>query len=119
MVDASSPRWIGISLPTDIVLVGYLILEDFIPLKEHIGKGTQPLTPDPGPTSIGSKMVTTILPIHAPTHVRMARNGNVMVISMDYGTTTTSWKVTAMSGNGCRRLMLHRTVPTPEATGTC
>ena len=44
--------------------------------------------------------LTTILPIHAPTHVGMARNGNVMVISMDYATTTTSWKITGMSGNG-------------------
>ncbi len=36
MVDPSSPQWIGISLPTDMILEGYLVLEDFIPVKEYI-----------------------------------------------------------------------------------
>jgi hypothetical protein len=36
MIDPSSPRWSRISLPTDMVLEGYLVLEDFIPVKEYI-----------------------------------------------------------------------------------
>ena len=36
MVDTSSPNYIGINLPADMILDGYLILEDFIPFKEHI-----------------------------------------------------------------------------------
>lgn len=36
MVDPSSPNWIGINLPTDMILEGYLVLEDFIPVKEYI-----------------------------------------------------------------------------------
>jgi hypothetical protein len=31
-----SPQWIGIDLPTDMILEGYLVLEDFIPVKEYI-----------------------------------------------------------------------------------
>jgi hypothetical protein len=36
MVDPASPQWVGISLPTDMILEGYLVLEDFIPVKEYI-----------------------------------------------------------------------------------
>jgi hypothetical protein len=36
MVDPTSPHWIGISLPTDMILEGYLVLEDFIPVKEYL-----------------------------------------------------------------------------------
>lgn len=36
MVDPSSPQWLGINLPTDMILEGYLVLEDFIPVKDYI-----------------------------------------------------------------------------------
>ncbi|MCL6547115.1 MAG: hypothetical protein K6T61_18020 [Bryobacteraceae bacterium] len=36
MVDPSSRNWIGINLPTDMVLEGYMVLEDFIPVKRYI-----------------------------------------------------------------------------------
>ena len=36
MVNPSSPHWIGISLPTDMILEGYLVLEDFIPVKDYV-----------------------------------------------------------------------------------
>jgi hypothetical protein len=35
MVDPASPNWIGISLPTEMVLEGYLVFEDFLPVKEY------------------------------------------------------------------------------------
>ena len=35
MVDPASPTWIGISLPTEMVLEGYLVFEDFLPVKEY------------------------------------------------------------------------------------
>jgi len=37
MVDPTASSWIGISLPTDMILEGYLVLEDFIPVKEYLG----------------------------------------------------------------------------------
>jgi hypothetical protein len=36
MVDPASPNWLGINLPTDMVLEGYMVLEDFIPVKRYI-----------------------------------------------------------------------------------
>jgi hypothetical protein len=36
MVDPGSPNWIGINLPTDMVLAGYLVFEDFLPIKEYV-----------------------------------------------------------------------------------
>ena len=47
MVDPSSPPWIGISLPTDMVLAGYLVLEDFIKVKEYVEANYDPATFDP------------------------------------------------------------------------
>lgn len=35
MVDPASPTWIGISLPTEMVLEGYIVFEDFLPVKEY------------------------------------------------------------------------------------
>jgi hypothetical protein len=35
-VDPSSPNWVGINLPTDMVLEGYMVLEDFIPVKRYV-----------------------------------------------------------------------------------
>lgn len=35
MVDPASPNWIGINLPTDMVLEGYLVFEDFLPVKDY------------------------------------------------------------------------------------
>jgi hypothetical protein len=34
-VDTASPNWIGINLPTDMVLEGYLVFEDFLPVKKY------------------------------------------------------------------------------------
>jgi hypothetical protein len=36
MVDTSAPQWKGINLPADMIFEGYLVLEDFIPVKEYI-----------------------------------------------------------------------------------
>lgn len=36
MVDPASPGWIGISLPSEMILGGFLVLEDFIPVKQYI-----------------------------------------------------------------------------------
>jgi hypothetical protein len=36
MVDTASPLWSGISLPTNMILEGYLVLEDFIQVKDYI-----------------------------------------------------------------------------------
>lgn len=35
MVDPASPNWIGINLPTDMVLEGFLVFEDFLPVKQY------------------------------------------------------------------------------------
>lgn len=35
MVDPASASWIGIKLPTDMVLEGYLVFEDFLPIKRY------------------------------------------------------------------------------------
>lgn len=43
MVDPSSPSWIGISLPTEMVLEGYLVFEDFLPVKEYFESNYQEL----------------------------------------------------------------------------
>ena len=47
MVDPSSSQWIGISLPTDMILEGYLVLEDFIPVKDYVESYYDPSTFDP------------------------------------------------------------------------
>lgn len=47
MVDPASPHWIGIKLPTDMVLEGYLVLEDFIPVKEYLEAYYDPSSLDP------------------------------------------------------------------------
>jgi hypothetical protein len=47
MVDPSSPSWIGISLPTEMVLEGYLVFEDFLPVKEYFESNYDPSSLDP------------------------------------------------------------------------
>ncbi len=47
MVDPASPTWIGISLPTEMVLEGYLVFEDFLPVKEYFESHYDPGSLDP------------------------------------------------------------------------
>jgi hypothetical protein len=47
MVDPASPHWIGIDLPADMILSGCLVLEDFIPVKEHIERFYDPTSLQP------------------------------------------------------------------------
>lgn len=47
MVDPASPNWIGIDLPTDMVLEGYLIFEDFLPVKKYFEALYEPETLEP------------------------------------------------------------------------
>jgi len=47
MVDPSSPTWIGISLPTEMVLEGYMVFEDFLPVKEYFESHYDPENLDP------------------------------------------------------------------------
>jgi hypothetical protein len=47
MVDPASPTWIGISLPTEMVLEGYLVFEDFLPVKEYFESHYDPDSLDP------------------------------------------------------------------------
>jgi hypothetical protein len=44
MLDPASPHWIGINLPTDMVLEGYLVFEDFLPVKEYLEAHYEPET---------------------------------------------------------------------------
>jgi hypothetical protein len=44
MLDPSSPNWKGINLPTDMVLQGYLVFEDFLPVKEYLEEFYEPDT---------------------------------------------------------------------------
>lgn len=36
LVDTTSPGWVGISLPTEMILEGHMILEDFLPVREYL-----------------------------------------------------------------------------------
>jgi hypothetical protein len=47
MVDPASPNWIGIDLPTEMVLEGYLVFEDFIPVKKYFEALYEPETLEP------------------------------------------------------------------------
>jgi hypothetical protein len=47
MVDPASPNWIGIDLPTNMVLEGYLIFEDFLPVKKYFEELYEPKTLEP------------------------------------------------------------------------
>jgi hypothetical protein len=47
MVDPASPNWIGINLPTDMVLEGYLVFEDFLPVKKYFETLYEPETLEP------------------------------------------------------------------------
>jgi len=38
MVNPSSPNWIGLDLPTNMLLEGYMIFEDFIPIRQYFEK---------------------------------------------------------------------------------
>jgi hypothetical protein len=42
MVDTAAPGWRGISLPAEMILGGFLVLEDFIPVKKHIESYYEP-----------------------------------------------------------------------------
>jgi hypothetical protein len=47
LVDTASPAWIGISLPTEMVLEGYMILEDFLPVRKYFEELHDPGTLKP------------------------------------------------------------------------